>query len=302
MWIYEFDTEDRIQQVYEKYQYVCGVEESLADYRSEYREFASKVDLEFSYLEECCRTFKKNLLIDIYTFSEQLFKNFYYEMIEKDGHSNNCLNSFINNKLPVERFSPNVKYKNIQNSICNELIPGFSFVLKEQVEEIKKYNNLIGARHQYAHTGDFMYEYKDYYDVILVEKYLVSELEMVIKIGCEKRNIFYNNLKEVIEKCQKLKNELDEYENKKNQQLKIYIKREIKVIRNLIKKILDEYENSPLKSELMIEIYNAMKDIDNIDLRRFSDSCDVVNKLYFVLLEKRFFNPIKGKNKLTKDY
>lgn len=292
MLIFELETEDGINELLEETENVRSIRDSLAEHRDKYREFSTGVEIEFRSLEKCCKSFEKNLLIDIYTFSEQLFKNFYYEMIEKDRHENMCVNNYMNCKLDPEKFSPNVKYKLIQSSISKELITDFKFLLSDQVEEIRKYNNLIATRHHYAHKGAYGYEFDDFKDVILVEKYLVLELEMIVRNKDERQN-FYDDFMELKRMCCNIKKKMLIYNNCNGTELKNVIRNEIRGLRDLSQKVILNYNKSPLESELLETLKEKIVSVISVDLRKYDDSCLIVDDLYYALLDKQMISPVK---------
>ena len=110
MIIYEFDLEERMNDIFKNLEYVTLIRNSLADNRAEYRKLASNLSIDFFALQTCCDTFERNLLIDIYTYAEQLVKNFYYHLVEKDRSANLYIRNFINKKISADKFSPNVNY------------------------------------------------------------------------------------------------------------------------------------------------------------------------------------------------
>lgn len=131
MEIYDFDIEDRMQQLRESYNYVEEIRNSWSENRADYRQFATNINVDFQAIQTCCDTFERNLLIDIYTYAEQLFKNFYYELIEKDRTQNKYIKTYFNFRLNAEKFSPNVKYSEIEKNISLELIQNFKFIIKK---------------------------------------------------------------------------------------------------------------------------------------------------------------------------
>ena len=84
MKIYDFDVEDEIQKNEIALQNVELIKNSFADHTAEYRKFSREVNVEFSALSDCIDAYERALLIGVYTYAEQLVKNFYYELLEKD--------------------------------------------------------------------------------------------------------------------------------------------------------------------------------------------------------------------------
>lgn len=102
MRIYDFDVEDEIHKNEIALRNVELVKNSFADHTAEYRNFSREIDLEFSALSDCIDAFERALLIGVYTYAEQLVKNFYYELLEKDRAENLYTRNFINSNFALE--------------------------------------------------------------------------------------------------------------------------------------------------------------------------------------------------------
>ena len=153
MQIYDLYFETRFSQLKNQIDYLNNINESMSEKREKYRLFAQENSIDFISLETCCRMFERTVLIDAYTLSEQLVKSLYYELIEKDRHENDCLNKFINSKVNSDKFSPNVKYNEIEKRLKQDLLSDFKFIYSKSSDEIQSYNSMVDARHKYAHSG-----------------------------------------------------------------------------------------------------------------------------------------------------
>ena len=180
MKIYDFDVEDEIQKNEIALQNVELIKNSFADHTAEYRKFSREVNVEFSALSDCIDAYERALLIGVYTYAEQLVKNFYYELLEKDRSENLYARNFINKKLDID-----------------ELCDSFKFIINKNRDEIAKYDDLIRNRHRYAHRGVFQSSVEQYRDVINAEKYISTELSMIIANGKEYRIEYQNGWTEI---------------------------------------------------------------------------------------------------------
>lgn len=279
MQIYDLDIDDRTAELLNNYTYVANIRNSLSDNRGEYRKFAKRIDLDFQSLQACCDTFERNLLIDIYTFAEQLFKNFYYQLVEKDRSENIYINTFINKKLNPDKFSPNVRYEEIEKSISKELVSDFKFVINVNRDEIKSYNELIRSRHAYAHRGRYNFK-NDFMDVINVERYLCNELWMIIVKGKEFRINYQQEIYKLVCSSKGLATLAEQYKKTGNAQLKKKINEEVKELRLFCKEFVAKYSIYMRDCELVKNTYNAICDITQCDLRMTDKVVNMLIKLY----------------------
>ena len=172
MKIYDFEVEDEIEKVEIYLKNVEVIKNSFADNTSRYRRLSLDIDLDFPVLRDCIESYERALLIGVYTYAEQLVKNFYYQLLEKDSAQNIYIRNFINKKLDTQKFSPNVSYEVLENSIKNELGTDFRFIINKNREEVLKYNDLIKDRHRYAHRGIYQSSFEQYRDVIKVHPFV----------------------------------------------------------------------------------------------------------------------------------
>ena len=106
---------ERLNNIKEKIEKADKLSESLSNKRREYRKFASDINIDFSVLETAFKFYDSALLIDIYTFCEQLLKRFIYNVLDADTDelNNKHVYKFINSMLPEDKFSPDVRVKSI---------------------------------------------------------------------------------------------------------------------------------------------------------------------------------------------
>lgn len=286
MRIYDLETEDRIAELLSNYQYVVNIRNSLSDNRSKYRDFAKSINLDFQSLQACCDTFERNLLIDIYTFAEQLFKNFYYQLVEKDRSENEYINTFINEKLKPDRFSPNVKYEEIEKNISKELVGEFRFIINVNREEIKSYNELIRSRHAYAHRGRYSFE-NEFMDVINVERYLCNELCMIIVEGKTFRINYQKEIFQLVSLSKELASLAERYKTTRNVQLKKNINEKVKNLREICRAFITKYGTYIAGCELLKNTFDAICDVSHCDIRATDGIMELLIRLNDSIQEER---------------
>lgn len=174
MKIYDFDIDQELAELDNYYQKVSDIRISLSEKRVEFRNFCSAIQLENDTLFSCCNEYEKLLTIQCYTFSERLLKNLVYALINKDGHTSLHINNFINKKVPVESFSPNVKLENFESEI-RTFFKDFRFIFNLKHIDSKIYNELIKERHVLAHVGKYSFNFEQYISVINIIKIISFE-------------------------------------------------------------------------------------------------------------------------------
>lgn len=271
MKIYDFDVEDEILKVETNLQNVEILKNSFADYTAEYRKLSQDVYIEFRILSDCIESYERALLIGVYTYAEQLVKNFYYELLEKDRAHKIYINNFINIKLDPEKFSPNVKYELLETGIKKELFSEFKFVIRKEREEILKYDDIIKDRHRYAHRGIYQSNFEQYRDVINAEKYITLELEMIVNSGREYRIEYQDDWKEIgnlIKVCCGLH---EKFIDNSHQELKRKLVQNMHLLKNKSKKFLIKYSAYIDNCFLLEEVKIKLQRVAIMDLRKNSE-------------------------------
>lgn len=265
--IYDFDIEDEILKVETNLQNVEILKNSFADYTSEYRKMSQNINLDFRVLSECIESYERALLIGVYTYAEQLAKNFYYELLEKDRTQSIHIDYFINNKLDIDKFSPNVKYDLLEKNIKKELFPEFRFIIKKDREEILKYDDVIKDRHKYAHRGIYQSNFEQYRDVINAEKYITIELAMIVANGMRYRIQYQDDWKDIgnlLNDCYGL---YKQFEDKHHQRLKRQLVQKTKILRSKCKTFYNKYSVYIDNCFLLEGVKNQFLRITVMDLR-----------------------------------
>lgn len=279
MKIYDFDVEDEILKVDMNLKNVETLKNSFADHTIEYRKFSEDIDLEIKVLSDCIESYERALLIGVYTYAEQLVKNFYYELLEKDRTNNICINNFIDKKLDVEKFSPNVKYDFLENNIKNELFPEFQFIIKKEREEISKYDDIIKDRHRYAHRGIYQSSIEQYHDVINAEKFITTELMMIVDKGTNYRIQYQADWKEIISLSDECYKFFKKFKDNKHPEPKRKLVQKTKLLRNKSKIFYNKYSFYIDECFLLENVKNQLLRVNAMDLRTVS-SFSIIEDLF----------------------
>lgn len=288
MKIYDFDVEDEILKVDMNLKNVETLKNSFADHTVEYRKLSQDTNLDFRVLSDCIESYERALLIGVYTYAEQLVKNFYYELLEKDRAERIYTNNFINKKLDVEKFSPNVNYNLLENNIKNELFPEFRFIIKKEREEISKYDDIIKDRHRYAHRGIYQSSFDQYHDVINAEKFITTELEMIVANGTSYRIQYQDDWKEVISLSNECYTLYQTFKVNKHSELKSKIIQKTKLLRNKSKMFCNKYSFYIDNCYLLRDIKNQLLRINAMDLRMIS-SFSILEDLTIAISNSKMF-------------
>lgn len=270
MKIYDFDVEEEISKVETNLRNVEILKNSIADHTIEYRKLSQEINVDFSVVRDCIDSYERDLLIGVYTYAEQLVKNFYYELLERSQTDNEFINNFIDKKLDIEKFSPNVKYELLESNIKNELFPEFQFIIRKDRVEISNYDEIIKERHKYAHKGTYQLSFEQYNDVIYAERYITKELEMVVAEGKNYRVQYQNDWKEIIKLSNKCHGLYKQFKAKKHPILKKELVSKTKLLRDKCKTFYNKYSFYINKSLLLEDVNNQMQRIKAIDLRTTS--------------------------------
>lgn len=268
MKIYDFDVDDELLKVENNLQNVEIVKNSFADYRAEYRKLAQDISIDLRVLSDCVDSYERALLIGVYTYAEQLVKNFYYQLLEKDQAQNVYVGRYIDKKLDPEKFSPNVNYEFLEKSIKEELFPGFRFIIKKNRAEISKYDDIIKNRHRYAHGGVYQSNIEQFCDVINVEKYITLELRMIVERGKDYRIQYQNDwigIKEALKDSYGL---YMQFKGNHNVQLKRRLIDKIRELRDACRAFYRKYISYIDDCTLLEGVKQNIVKINELDLRK----------------------------------
>ncbi|MGT2800947.1 hypothetical protein [Streptococcus marmotae] len=150
---------ERLENLEKSIELVDIMEDSISNDSVPHRELANKIGIRYGELRNIYKAQELKLLIDYYTFCEQLMKQFIYSVLDFHAtDTNSHRKKYLNDNLNPRTFSPRVKYKEIEDNLNKYLdtstrkIKLLSFCIESDI--IHKHNELISARHTYAHKGE----------------------------------------------------------------------------------------------------------------------------------------------------
>lgn len=255
--IYEVDEIAEMEKLIDTYDRVKIIFNSRTDKRSAFRDFSDSIALDFNYLNTCIDSYELHLLVSCFTLSEQLYKNLIYAILEKNSHENEYVNKFIDKKIDPEKFSPNVRLDLIEQELANYK-SDFAFLIGKTHPSFKRYDEMIKARHQYAHANKYPFVFEDYAAVILVLEYLVFEYQYFLN-DIEFRMKMQFELKAIKQEvCKTCENDCTVI-NFRNPR--------IKNIRNNTRKFLKKYKVILSRIRLMEELLDNLVLLSEFDFR-----------------------------------
>lgn len=267
MKIAELDYDFRINELKKNISYAKEIRESLSSSRREYREFANSINIKFDALETSLKSFEYTVLIDAYTLSEQIVKNFYYYILYNNS-SNPYAKRFIDSKIPKEKFSPNAKYSEIEKSIKNDLINDFSFLFKNDNDYVKSYNNLISERHLYAHTGNYTFQFDAIDEAVSMIEYLYKEIEDIMTKDYDYGKKFRTKIKNIMDLFSSTYTILSRYQSS-SEASKRAVKSSLTNLQNSLSLLFDDY-----KDIMDLSVFLSFKEIASTFL-----NCDIDNNI-----------------------
>ncbi|SUO90549.1 hypothetical protein [Streptococcus uberis] len=270
---------ERLENIEKSVKLVDMMEESISNSSDPHRELANKIGIHYQDLRNIYKSQELKLLIDYYTFCEQLLKQFIYSAL--DFHTTDInlhRKKYLNDNLNPRSFSPRVKYREIEDNLNKYLetstikIKLLSCCIESDLRH--KHDELISARHTYAHRGE-----EPNFSIL---SYVKSNLVLLRFLLNEFQNIavHFSNRLEFQEKISQLVNE-----QKKLQKLDKRSKNWKERFNQLRKNASDA---SRLLSQLEInsDLYRLLEfrllEFKKIDLRRdLLHNKDVINMIRF---------------------
>ncbi len=254
--LFDYDNNAALEELFKEYENVKTLNNSLADKRAKYRKFSDIIKLDFNVLDDCIKKAENILLISCYTFSEKLLKNTIYELIEKDNNGNHHVNKFIDSKIPSEKFSPNVLTNELVKSL-NAIGCEFRFILPKKHDALMKYDDMIRARHQYAHANNYTFRLEQFEKILEVLEYINFEISHLVQNKDIKEDMItdYDEIKNITTKIKNCENRSMKNPN-------------IKKIKKLSKQFYRKYINSLGQLRLFKDIFNSLLTISQFDLRK----------------------------------
>ena len=275
----ETNFEDRYTKIKTTYEMIKEIKNILSEYSEKYRNFSEDIKVEYKSLVECCYSFEKILLIECYTFMEQFIKFFIYKLLKKDTNDNSYVNSFINHKLNEEKFSPNIKIQEIKKMLNEFFNLKIDFIIDDNSEKLKKYDELIRCRHIYAHNGDYLFSFENFKDTISVLQYLKWIFENYLDTKKTEYFLsFFSELKKDLNSIICLSLNLKKNKDNPDAKNKIMLK-------------IEEF------SSKIIECKNLYSDkLENID------NVDLLNEFFYLINNIKFENTLLNKFDSLQEY
>lgn len=258
-----FDCEKELEEICRTKNNNILMKNSIADYSSEYRSFSKNIFLDYSILDECINTFTNHILIQCYTFSEQLLKNTIYHLLHEENR-NQYITKFIDNKIPQLKFSPNPRLEEFQKELDKYYDIKYKFIFS--IKTNSAYNTMIEYRHQYAHACNIQYGI-DYDSVVKTLELLVYEMKFLFTTKKKFENnitIAGNIRKEYQENFEEMKKSVDYLCVEKDSLHNKALKEKLKKLKENLKNINKLYKKIPnvIHESLIEKLIHAEKSID----------------------------------------
>lgn len=281
MKVYNFEANERFYELIESYNRVEKTLNSLADCSRQYTKLHRLAKLTRGESTKNINSIERALLIEFYTFGEQIIKNLIYELLKKHTQSGYII-KFINNKLPEETFSPNIKYDNL-TCLINEYNSNFKFLITKNNDKMKKYEKMIKARHIYSHSGTYSFDFKNYKDIIEILEYLKLEVKLLLEENkSEEFRESYYSLKKELNKIMNLK---ESYIN--NPSVPQLTEKLIEKF-DLLENNLNNFLRMANKIKLFEKIIFERRLLKKIERREVAKKLEIASKLF------ELFNEIEG--------
>lgn len=241
---------------------------SLADEPGKHRNFSSKINIPFETLKATYELYLPNLVIECYTFSEQLLKEIIYSILGAydDSIENPHLKEFIQSQMPKDRFSPDVKIDRIEYNIKKYRTDTKKYKMlrfREYRLSYDNYDELIKLRHRYAHSSNISCTINTIKESILFLEFLLDEAGLVC-----------NNWDELL-KIQKLMFDVESALNR----IQEFVKISTDDNRSMTKSI----DSLKLQVEQLCEIFSKLREEDKIESEIYLSISDKLNKLNHIL-------------------
>lgn len=167
---------DRINDLNLKFESTRKALNFMVDEVSEFRKAVNAIQTDIhSEITKAIREGEKSLLIDCYTIAEQMIKDTKYQKVDFDETENTAYQKFLCFKINPEKFSPNPKFEEI-GDIFKRYDSSRLFLLNPPV-----YEKMINARHRYAHSGRYQFDFESIPKIIEILLYLEFECRMFLE-------------------------------------------------------------------------------------------------------------------------
>lgn len=183
MSLYDFDSEQWLSKIDKQLVQVLDVNNTISDKRESYRKLANIIGINEHSLIESCRNFEKSLLINCYTFMEQLVKNIIYSLLEESCQNNENLECFVISKMNPKTFSPAITFNDIKSLLQRDFGITLEIVFSKK-EVLIDYDKMVQARHDYAHKGAYFLTLDFLRELSLSYTLLIMKFLYFVEIKC----------------------------------------------------------------------------------------------------------------------
>ena len=179
--IFNFDEVEALENLKEDINNIKLLLNAKSENYNTFRNFYIELGINLNVGNKLIDRIENSLIIDLYTYSERLLKYTVYQVLGYESQENSHLNNFIRKKINEDRFSPNPTFDKFEQELSS-LNPEFKFFIKKvhNRPEIESYNQMIVARHQYAHANRYPEEMETLMESIHIIEYLAWECQRFI--------------------------------------------------------------------------------------------------------------------------
>lgn len=255
---------ERLLNLNETLKRVKKIDGSLADEPEKHRHFATEIEISYADLRNIYESSELNLMIEYYTFSEQLVKELVFSILTvESSKENKHLEKFLKNSFRRNRYSPKSEFKDIKDILDkyiqtnNEKIRFLLFNTDSDFTKI--HDSLIRARHSYAHNSK-----KPGFSISEYVERSIPSLDFLL-------NEFIN-IESNLESRLSLQKLIIETYNKKKQLDRLDIrasnyKNSLKDFKNKLKSIVNYQGQLESTSSIYTEIFEQSEKYRTLDLR-----------------------------------
>ena len=272
---------ERLLNLNETLKRVKKIDGSLADEPEKHRHFATEIEISYADLRSIYESSELNLMIEYYTFSEQLVKELVFSILTvESSKENKHLEKFLKNSFRRNRYSPKSEFKDIKDILDkyiqtnNEKIRFLLFNTDSDFTKI--HDSLIRARHSYAHNS----KKPDFSISEYVERSIPS-LDFLLNefINIESNLESRLSLQKLILDSDTMKSQLDKLNIRSS-----YYKNKLKDFKNNLKSIMNYQSQLECTSSVYNEIFEQSKKYQTLDLRLSKSTLKArLEKIEFVL-------------------
>lgn len=272
---------ERLLNLNETLKRVKKIDGSLADEPEKHRHFATEIEISYADLRSIYESSELNLMIEYYTFSEQLVKELVFSILTvESSKENKHLEKFLKNSFRRNRYSPKSEFKDIKDILDkyiqtnNEKIRFLLFNTDSDFTKI--HDSLIRARHSYAHNS----KKPDFSISEYVERSIPS-LDFLLNefINIESNLESRLSLQKLILDSDTMKSQLDKLNIRSP-----YYKNKLKDFKNNLKRIMNYQSQLECTSSVYNEIFEQSKKYQTLDLRLSKSTLKArLEKIEFVL-------------------